>query len=490
VQSLGRRTVTGVLWLLAQTLGSKGVTVIGQYVLAWLLSKEDFGLIALALTVASFAGVAQQLGVRQVLIQRGDRFGRWANAGFWMSLMAGVVAAFTILASAPLAAAIYHDQRLIAPICILAAAAPLESLWVVPSAQLSSQLKFGLLAKCGLFNTVATTCLTIFFASMGLGVYSFVFPRPLAAVAQAAILWYLAPVPIRRTLDLGRWRFMLRDATLLMGVSLFTMFLLQGDYLLLGLTASTAVVGVYYFAYSLSSQTLQLVSATLGSALFPALSTLQSDPARQKRSCINACRALALFGVPACFVQAALGEPVIRMIFADKWNQAIPIFQVLSVGMAMTVAGTAATSLMQAQGRYKLYLSWTAICASGFMLHVAGGALFGGAFAVGVAVCVFYFIFGPIGLYTAIRPAGGTWRDVAHVYALPVALGALATLVAVGTVHLIGFNQRGALLHAVTLAIVAGGLYTAGAVRWAGDDVRLLWAHLRPLACRAMGKEL
>lgn len=489
-QTLGGRTVVGVFWLLLQMLGSKGVTVIGQIVLAWLLSKEDFGLIALVLTVASFAGVAQQIGVRQVLIQKGGAFSRWANAGFWLSLTAGLIGALCMLAIAPLAAAVYKEQRLIVPICILAIAVPLESLWVVPSAQLSRNLRFDLLAKCGLFNTLSTTALTVLLASCGFGVFSFVIPRPIVASVQAAILWHFAPVSIRRTLNFGCWRFMLRDALLLMGVSLFTLLLLQGDYLLLGLTASTAAVGVYYFAYSLSSQTLQLVSATLGTALFPALATLQADPARQMKSCIKACRVLALFGIPACFIQAAVGEPVIRLLFADKWSQAVPIFQVLSIGMSMTVAGTAATSFMQAQGRFRLYLNWTVICALFFMLHVAVGVMFRDVFAVSVAVAVFYLIFGPLGLYTAIRPAGGKWRDVASVYLVPLFLATLATLVAIGTVKLTGIDKKGALFHSISLVIMASGLYFAGAIRFARDDLRLLWERVRPLTYRILVKEL
>src|SRR5437870_1122481 len=68
--AVGRRTARGFAWLTAQTLGAKAVGFVGQIILAWYLAPDDFGLVGLALTVAAFAGLIQQAGLKEILIHR------------------------------------------------------------------------------------------------------------------------------------------------------------------------------------------------------------------------------------------------------------------------------------------------------------------------------------------------------------------------------------------------------------------------------------
>ena len=42
------------------------------------------------------------------------------------------------------------------------------------------------------------------------------------------------------------------------------------------------------------------------------------------------------------------------------------------------------------------------------------------ATTVGIAVAVYFALIGPIFLYVAIRPSGGTWSDIGRVYAAPM----------------------------------------------------------------------
>jgi hypothetical protein len=48
------------------------------------------------------------------------------------------------------------------------------------------------------------------------------------------------------------------------------------------------------------------------------------------------------------------------------------------------------------------------------------------ATTVGISVAVYFAVIGPIFLYVAVRPAGGTWRDLWHVYAAPMACSLVA----------------------------------------------------------------
>ena len=55
--SLRQKTVHGMLWVVVQAVATRGVGMAQQLLLAWLLAPDDFGLIALALTVSTFVGL-------------------------------------------------------------------------------------------------------------------------------------------------------------------------------------------------------------------------------------------------------------------------------------------------------------------------------------------------------------------------------------------------------------------------------------------------
>ncbi len=288
--TLEKRVVRGFAWMMAQSLGAKSVYMAGQIALAWLLLPRDFGLLGLSLTFTSFATILQQAGLRETLIQRQRRFERWAGSAFWMSLALGGMAALALLAAAPFAARIYRDPQISGMISILALASLLSAFSVVPSARLERDLRFGTLAVVALADTLLTMSLAVACAWMKLGAYSFVLPQPIAAAVRAGVLWRLGG-PLRPGRPrLRRWRLVWRDSRRVLGANLLYMMIGQGDYMVLGLFFSAHTVGLYFFAFYLSIQSVVLFTSQLSNILFPILSRLQGEPRRQTQAFLRACQ--------------------------------------------------------------------------------------------------------------------------------------------------------------------------------------------------------
>lgn len=438
--------MSGFFWLLSQALGSKLVTMVGQVILARILAPEHFGLIGLAYTVTAFASLIQQAGLREILIQRQVHFARWANAAFWMSLSLGCFAAVVMAALAPVAAWMYEDPRLIGLVLLLAATAPFTALDLVPDAKLSSELKFRYLAVVKWVTAVGTMALSIVFAYMQMGAYAFVLPVPIMTAIRLAMLWGAARPPVRKRMQIGRWRYLLNDSAMLLLANFFIMLTWQGDYMILGVMHDPKTVGIYFFAFSLSIQTMQVFTSNLAGVLFPALSRLQDDPVHQTGAFLRAAGMLAVIGIPLCLLQAALAGPVMSILFNSWWLPAIRVLQLLSIGMAIRLVASPGGSLLQAQGRFRTYLIINAINAIVFLGLVYAGArlgenppawlmwvardLYAAVFVAG-AVMIYFGLIGPVFLYVAIRGGGGRVADVWRVYAGPVAAAILAVAPAV-----------------------------------------------------------
>jgi O-antigen/teichoic acid export membrane protein len=476
---------------MAQTLGSKVVGMAGQVILAWLLMPEDLGLWAKASIVTGFSGLIQQAGLRETLIHRQRTYHLWANTAFWMSVGLGLIGAvITALAAWP-AAWLLHDQRLIGILLVLAATAPLMSLDQVAEAKLQNQMRFGLLAGVNWGVAVGQLALTVMFAWIlprQYKAYAFVLPRPFIAVARLTILWAAARPPVRWDPEFRRWRYMVSDSSTLFVSNLFLMLQWQGDYIVLGLLfVNQAILGVYFLAFNLSIQTMQLFTGNLTGVLFPALSKLQGDPQRQIRAFLDATRMLALVAVPLCLLQMGVADPGVRLFFEDrKWQAAIPVLQALSVGMAFRVVASPGGSLIQAQGRFRVILATNVINAIVFLTLVTIGALLGRdhadspnlwirpATTVGIAVALYFALIGPVFLYVAIRPSGGTWRDIARVYVAPMVASALAISAAMFLGDLVPAGQiRGhKWAQAVRLTVICAwfAVIYVPLIRWLAPD--------------------
>jgi PST family polysaccharide transporter len=423
---LGHATARGFAWSISQALTVKIVNFGGQIVLSWVLLTRDYGYVGLALTIATFTALIQQAGIRDVLVQRGRHYDLWAGPAFMLSLFTGLLGAALLVASAPFVSRFYHEPRLNGLILVLALGGFVNCLTLVPYAKLQVELRFRFMALLALVTACFSMGLSIILAVLGAGAYSFVIPIPLTGVVWLAILWPVVRPPVRTFARVRRMRYLFGDNLTLLGATFFLSITSQGDYIILGRMYSKDLVGLYFWAFNLSLQSLVLFAETLTSVLFPSLSRLQGEPERQAQAFVRAVRAIALLGIPACFAQAALAEPVVHLLFRAQWYPAIPLLQILSVGMAFQVVERTAYAALKAQGRFRLMVMLTAIYAIVFVVLVWIGSARHAALGAAVAVSIYSLL---ASFCSALLATGGGFKalwELPSIFAAPVGIGAVS----------------------------------------------------------------
>src|SRR5258705_4865335 len=120
-----------------------------------------------------------------------------------------------------------------------------------------------------------------------------------------------------------------------------------GVYIILGIMHDAKSFCIYFFAFNLATQTMQVFTQNLIGVLFPALSKLQHNIEHQTRAFLRAAELLALIGVPLCLLQAALAGPAINVLFNSWWAPMIRVLQLLSIGMAVRLVALPRGALIQ-----------------------------------------------------------------------------------------------------------------------------------------------
>ncbi len=425
---LGRKAAGGFLVMVLQTIGVRAIRLSSNVALAWLLFPDDFALFAFAATLHQFVSVLKNAGLRDILIHREARIGRWINPAAWMSIAMGLAGAALMVASAPLVAWFYGRDELILLVFVLAGTTFFQSIGQVPMAMLHASLRFKTAASIEAVNSSAMILLTVYYAWAGLGPVSFVLPMLNMAMLRAAFLWWLVRPRIKRSPELRRWRYLVGDSARLISADVARTVVLQGDYIVLGraFPNNQTAVGHYFFSYRLSTQFVYMFAKNLDTVLMPSLSKLQADVSRQTSAFLRAIGVLAVVGVPLCLLQAALVEPVVRLLLPARFHPTIPYIAVLSIGMAGQLVFGPATSMIRSQGRFRFYNRLTWVNAAVFLAAVILAAVFGSVFAVAVAVAVCAGLFGVIFVWSAIPDAPHRVRSVLRVFARPLLVGGVA----------------------------------------------------------------
>jgi PST family polysaccharide transporter len=448
----------GVVWLLLQSVGVRVIAFGSQIVLAWLLLAEDFGIYALALTVTSVASVLASSGVDDVLTQRQQTIRFWVTASFWVSLGMSTLSMAVVLAAAPVMAAVYGTPELLVMLSIMAVALPLGGLATVPMAMIRASLRFRFLAGYTTAELAITQLLTVLLAWWGMGAFSFIIPVPVMAAARAVIFWRMSPPPLRRGLRLSQVKYVVSSGMAVLGLRVITTASEQFGAVMLGLTATPAAVGTYYFAYRLTVQPITMLAGSFSGVLLPALSRLRQDAPRQHHAAVEAAHVLAFAATPLCVLQAALAEPALHVVFGPRWEAAIPLVQILSLGFAFNAVSWVAGALLGARGDFRLAFLYACINAVPFFAAVVLGAMLGADKGVTLAVAGIHLTALPIYSYVVFRRGGIPFRRVMGLFAVPTVLS-FAAVGGAYAVSLLPLWRGQDLIRIAVLLLGSGVLY-------------------------------
>ena len=110
--SLRSQSVTGVKWNAVGTLTTTALQMLKLFILARILTKQDFGLLAIATMFLGFTEIFANMGLATGIIHKQDITRDQYSSVFWLNLMLSVALWLLLCAFTPLIAGYYHQPAL------------------------------------------------------------------------------------------------------------------------------------------------------------------------------------------------------------------------------------------------------------------------------------------------------------------------------------------------------------------------------------------
>jgi len=376
--NLNKRMVSGFSWVTIERWTQRVLSLGVIAILARLLSKEDFGLVAAAAILVDYFSTFVGQGLGLAVIQHDKLEAEHLNAMFWLNMAFAIPLTAIAFVFAPYLSGWIHSPNAAPVVRWLAIGLVLQAFGRVQVALLTRQMRFQVIAFVNVLGSLAGAVAGVTMAFMGLGVWSLVGQQLVASCFRISILFWVTKW--RPGIDVSK-----RHIRELYGFSIFVfldqqvLFIYRRmDEALVAAFSGVTGLGLYSVAKRIVLMLQDSLEGPLGMVFISAFSRLQGSHQQLKETAETSFRMSSLLVFPCFLGLTALAPEAVGIIFGPKWVDAIPYVQILAIASMIIVFHLVIHSIFLAVGRPLLNLVVNSGRAVLSLVLLPIGAIFGG----------------------------------------------------------------------------------------------------------------
>lgn len=354
--TLRSQILSGLIWRFLERCGTQSVQFIVTVILARILLPEDFGTVALLSVFISIANVIAQGGWGLALIQKSEVCDGEYSSVFYLSLLTSVALYVLIFLLAP-SIGMFYSVPLLSPVLrVMALSLVIGALNSIHNAKLSRDMNFHKSFFVNIGGAIAFGAVGIVMANCGYGVWSLVFSQLAGQVTSTIIIWITVRwrpcfiISIEKVKDLFRF-----GSNLLCSGLLAVVFNNLYPFII-GKFYDRILLGYYNRGNSIPSMLVENITGTISGVMFPAIASCQSDRAHVKKLVRRMVVTSSFLVFPMMLGLAVVAEPLVQLIYTDKWLPCVPFLQLSCLTYAVWPIHTANLQAIAAIGHSKEFL--------------------------------------------------------------------------------------------------------------------------------------
>lgn len=442
----------GFIWSVVPAALGRGLNLLALLVLARLLAPSAFGTVGAIATFLALIQLGSDLGMKATIVHEQERgTSDRIDSAFTLNVALVLVLTVVGIAVAPAVASFFGLPDEAALFRLASLNLILAGLGNIHDGLLLRDLSFAQRARPQLAMGVVQATVSVVLALLGLGASALVWGMLAGTAVWTIMQWRMTAYRPRLVVDPTVARSMIGYGGAAAALQVIAVVSTRTDAAIVGNQLGAVALGIYTVAFRLPELALSSVAWTLSVVTFPTLSRRRTEShAALVETTLWITRLLALYALPTAVALALLADPLIAMLFSERWAAAAPVLAAVSVTVALTTVIFPLGDASKAIGHQRLMV-WLNLLhlplLIGFMLLATPHGVVGVAWAGAAATVVFVAMF----LVSVTRvtgvPLGGLLR--AMLPGAVAALGAAAGLLAV---------QAAWSPAAAWLELVAGGL--------------------------------
>jgi len=474
------------VWALASQYSSFAIQFVTSVVLArWFITPAQLGLFSIAFAALTLVAFLQDFGVTRYINGERDLTPDKLHTAFTLSVaFAWSIAAITIAAAWPVTW-FYGNPDLLPVALVVASSYLMVPLAIVPQALCQRRMDYRSNTMIEVGSALANAVVAVFLASRGHGALALAWGAFAQQAARLVVSQWRAGLVLPWPLRLRGVRPIIEIGGTNTVQSICGSIIARAPELVVGRLIDNAAVGLFARASGLALQLRLLVAGAITGVFYPAFRKVRDEGQPLGPPYLRVVAAYTGVTWPAMAGIAALAEPLVRLLYGERWLEAAPLLMWIALSQICYVAVPLNGDLPILLGRLRGLIRGNVVETVASVLFLAIAAPFG---LLWVAVSRMAHGLCWIALWAPPTRAmlDVAWKDLLTVWAKS-ALVAVAAVVPV----LAGYALWGGPASFGFLRIVASA--GAGAICWLGalaavrhpllDEIIGMIGHL-PLARR------
>lgn len=391
--SLKQQTISGVLWSAVQKFGTMGVALISNFVLARLLSPDDYGCIGILAIFIIVANTFVSGGFAGALVQKKDPTDEDYSTVFYWNIVVSVLMYVALYFSSGYIAGFYKIPLLQPVLRVQGVVLMINAFTVVQLNKLRKELDFKSLSVVQLVATVFSVVVAVAMAYYGWGVWALVLQQIVVSLVTALLLWRVSSWRPTLCFSLKSFKELFAYGAFLLFSDLLNSICENIQGLIIGRRYSVADMGFYSQARKMEEVPTVTISHVVATVTFPVFARLQNDKERLCFAVRNSLKLMNFVNFPLMVLLMVVAEPLFIILFSDRWIDSVPYFRILCVAGFVNCLQSVNYQVTAAVGRSKTLFRWNVVKRMVGLLLIFIGMYWGVEGILWAVVVGFYFSF-------------------------------------------------------------------------------------------------
>lgn len=330
--SLKSRTINAVIWALVQNGSRQLISTLVFLLLArFFLSKDEFGLVALASILITFLTVLVRQGFGAALVQRQHIENKHLDTVFWVNVFSSILLVILVNIFATQIGELLREPRVAILLQVLSLHFVFSALSLTHEAILTRELKFKSLAYRTLVASLLSGIVGIVFAYYDYGVWALIAMQLSMTFVGLIMLWQASNWRPGNDFSFEALKELLPMSLNMAGVAIIATINDLIDQFIIGALLGTPALGIYFVAQRINKLLITVLVQSISSVALPSFSRLEGDVDKIRNSLIKSIRISTFISFPIFGGLSVTADIVIPMLFGDKWSEASEIMSVLCI---------------------------------------------------------------------------------------------------------------------------------------------------------------
>jgi O-antigen/teichoic acid export membrane protein len=361
--SVRSQAIDGLKW----TSLTRFIIVVGQVVkisvLARLLEKSDFGLVALIMFVLGFTGILIDMGFTTAILHKQNISKRQYSSIYWLNIGFSLIVYIAIYFSSSVIADYYSQPDLKTLLEIMGLSLIISAMGKQYRTIEQKNLNFKVLSLVDLAATTISVFVAVVLATLGYGVYSIVF----AALAEYAVgsLFFLVFGMINhgfpRYFSFHETSEFIKIGLYQVGGDITNYLSRDTDLLIIGKVMGVEVLGGYNLARELVRRPLQLIDPIISKVSTPIFSQFQDHNEKLRTSFTLLLRNVTIINAIIYGSMAISAKSLILVFYGIDYLHIAVYLQLFAPIIYLRSAMAQSSVITIAKGRTDLGMYWSIV---------------------------------------------------------------------------------------------------------------------------------